>query len=199
MHTIPGGPIKFGGPMKLGGPIGPQLGSNGGGPRNLGPAGPGGQFGLGGASKGNPLFAPRNMGPRGPNPLPLNLGEPPLIGKSNPPLPRPLKLFLNVVTRYLIVLPCHLEEGRPEASFRILLDSYEKQKDTLCSTLCGSDLFGTAHIRAVTLLEDTNVACKEIISINKNPREDARGVQRRSKDKKKIRHFARVSHLSGLR
>lgn len=161
MHTIPGGPIKFGGPIKLGGPIGPQLGSNGGGPRNLGPAGPGGQFGLGGASKGNPLFAPRNMGPRGPNPLPLNLGEPPLIGKSNPPLPRPLKLFLNVVTRYLIVLPCHLEEGRPEVSFRILLDSYEKQKETLRSTLCGSDLFGIAHTRAVTLLEDTNVACKE--------------------------------------
>jgi len=107
-YTIPGGPIKFGGPIRLGGPIGPQLGSNGGGPRNLGPAGPGGQFGLGGPSKGNPLFVPRNIGPLGPNPLPLNLGGPPLIGKSNPPLPRPLKLFLHIVTGYLIVLTCHL-------------------------------------------------------------------------------------------
>ena len=39
-----GGPIILGG----GGPIGPQLGSKGGGPLNLGPCGPGAQFGLGG-------------------------------------------------------------------------------------------------------------------------------------------------------
>ena len=45
-----GGPIMFGG----GGPIGPQLGSNGGGPRYRGPEGPpGGQFG-GGLGGGGP-------------------------------------------------------------------------------------------------------------------------------------------------
>lgn len=86
--------MRFGGPIRLGGPIGPQLGSNGGGPRNRGPAGPGGQFGLGGPSKGNPLLAPRNIGPRGPKPLPRNLGGPPRIGKSKPPLPRPLQVHL---------------------------------------------------------------------------------------------------------
>lgn len=126
-YTIPGGPIKLGGPIRLGGPIGPQLGSNGGGPRNLGPAGPGGQFGLGGPSKGNPLFAPRNIGPRGPNPLPRNLGGPaPLIGKSNPPLPRPLKLFLYVVTRisYHYIMPQRGREIRYHISriFRTFLE-----------------------------------------------------------------------------
>lgn len=92
--------MRFGGPIKFGGPIGPQLGSNGGGPLKRGPAGPGGQLGLGGPSNGNPLFAPRNIGPLGPNPLPLNLGGPPLIGKSYPPLPRTLELLLYTLTIY---------------------------------------------------------------------------------------------------
>ena len=78
----------------FGGPIGPQLGSKGGGPRNRGPAGPGGQFGRGGPSNGKPLFGPRNIGPRGPKPLPLNLGGPPRIEKSKPPRPLPLKIVL---------------------------------------------------------------------------------------------------------
>lgn len=54
--TIPGGggPIICGCGCIPGGGIGPQLGSNGGGPRNLGPRGPP-KWGGGGPLNGGPL------------------------------------------------------------------------------------------------------------------------------------------------